>query len=128
MRSILETVRDAIREADFEAVVVFGELVELRLSGSSSLGVATSLQGLIDRIHVANDASRDVVVDIASLEFMNAGCFNVFVNWLARIGELAPEQRYRLRFLSNANIRWQHRSLRTLSCFATELVVIGEAR
>jgi hypothetical protein len=118
----------AVRERDFEAAVSFGDVVELRLAGSSTTDAATSLQALVDGLHdaVCEAMVRDVVVDMMALEFMNAGCFNVFVSWLGRIIELDPDRRYRLRFVSNANIRWQRRSLHTLSCFATELVHIGE--
>lgn len=118
----------AVRERDFEAAVSFGEVVELRLIGSSTTGVATPLQVLVDRLHdaVCEAMIQHVVVDMVALEFMNAGCFNVFVTWLGRIIELDPARRYRLRFIANANIRWQRRSLHTLSCFATELVDIGE--
>jgi hypothetical protein len=118
----------AVRERDFEAAVSFGDTVELRLIGSSTIDVATPLQILIDRLHdaVCESTVRDVVVDMAALEFMNAGCFNVLVAWLGRIVELDPDRRYRLRFISNANIRWQRRSLHTLSCFASGLVQIGE--
>jgi hypothetical protein len=40
------------------------------------------------------------------------------------INDLPPEQRYQLRFAPNPAIPWQRRSLRTLSCFATDLVVV----
>jgi hypothetical protein len=119
-----------IHEPEFEAAVSFGDIVELRLSGSSSLGVAASLQTLVDRLHasICQASIQTIVVDIVALEFMNAGCFNVLVSWLGQISELPPDKRYRLRFVSNASIRWQRRSLQTLSCFATELVEIGEVR
>jgi hypothetical protein len=118
----------AVRERDFEAAVSFGEVVELRLTGASTVSATTSFQVLIDRLHdeICASGVRDVVVDIAALEFMNAGCFNVFVTWLGRITELEPDQRYRLKFIWNTNIRWQRRSLHTLACFATELVDIAE--
>jgi hypothetical protein len=118
----------AVRGRDFEAAVSFGEAAELRLTGSSSASVAEPLHDLVNQLHAAicEAALQDVVVDISMLEFMNAGCFNVFVAWLGRINELDPARRYHLRFISNANIRWQRRSLHTLSCFAIDLVHIRE--
>ena len=117
-----------VREQDFEAAVVFCEYVVLRLSGSSNVGAAAPLQQLVDRLHseLCDASAAEVVVDIVGLEFMNAACFNVFVAWIGLINELGPERRYRLRFKSNSTIRWQARSLHTLSCFATDLVSIGE--
>jgi hypothetical protein len=48
----------------------------------------------------------------------------VLVAWLGRVNELALDQRYELRFATNPAIPWQRRSLHTLSCFATDLVVV----
>ena len=58
------------------------------------------------------------------LEFMSAAAFNALVGWLALLSDLPPEHRYRIRFRSNPNIRWQRRSLCALSCFATDVVAI----
>jgi len=116
----------AIRDLDFEAATRLDATPELRLVGSADTAIVKQLAALIEELHgrLVSAGVRDIVVDIRSLEFMNASCFNVLVNWLGLIHELEPHQRYRLHFTTNHSIPWQRRSLHTLSCFATDLVVV----
>ena len=115
----------AIRDLDFEAVASI-EPPEIRLRGSADGTVVTRLIHMIAKLHERLAAAnvRDVSVDIRALEFMNATCFNVLINWVASINDLDPDQRYQLRFAINPATHWQRRSLHTLSCFATDLVVV----
>jgi hypothetical protein len=115
-----------IRDVHFQAAVELAPHATLRLAGnadsSSSAGLAVLLDGLHARLLAAH--AHDVVVDIRMLEFMNASCFNAIVSWLSMITELPPGERYLLKFESNTSIPWQRRSLRTLACFATDLVTV----
>jgi hypothetical protein len=116
-----------IRELDFQAAAAFDGAPQLELSGNADGRIEAALFALVNAFHedACSASARHVVVDIRRLEFMNASCFNVFVSWLALVNELAPERRYELRFTTNPKMPWQRRSLRTLSCFATDLVVLG---
>ncbi|MCX4245894.1 hypothetical protein [Paraliomyxa miuraensis] len=67
---------------------------------------------------------QEVAVDMRELEFMNSSCFKCLITWLSDLLEQPEERRYQIRFLSDATKHWQHRSLRALSCFATDLVSI----
>jgi hypothetical protein len=115
----------AIRELDFEAVAKLAPPT-LHLTGSADATVVVALTKLVDTLHGKLIAlrAREVLVDIRGLEIMNASCFNVLVNWLGMVNDLSPDERYQLRFASNGAIPWQRRSLHTLSCFATDLVVV----
>lgn len=115
-----------IREPGFAAEVRFEQPVMLELRGNADLASSRTLNTLIEQLHTAlvANSSREVVVDMVGLEFMNASSFNVFVAWLALVQELPPERRYHMKFRSSDRILWQRRSLRTLSCFATDLVEI----
>jgi hypothetical protein len=115
-----------IQQPDFAAEVSLGDLAELKLTGSADAGSTAELVRLVGELHAAlvAGARREVVVDLRALEFMSAGSFNALVTWLGHVNDLAPEQRYRMRFQSSSNILWQRRSLRTLSCFATDIVAI----
>jgi hypothetical protein len=115
----------AIRELDFEATAT-PTARELRMAGNADARVVEPLNALVSELHAELRAAhaRHVTVDLRRLEFMNASCFNILVNWLHLVIELAPEERYELRFTTNQAIPWQRRSLRTLSCFATDLVVL----
>jgi hypothetical protein len=98
----------------------------VRLAGNADSSSVGRLQSLIEEIHSKVLAAKGarLAVDIRELELMSATCFNVLVWWVGLIHDLAPEQRYQLTFATNAAIPWQRRSLRTLSCFATDLVVV----
>ncbi|MDB4954719.1 MAG: hypothetical protein JWO36_2288 [Myxococcales bacterium] len=100
--------------------------LELRLSGNADNAALTPLRELVGRLHrkICEVATCQIVIDIRRLEFMSASCFNVLVSWIALIQDLAPEARYKLRFKSDPAIPWQRRSLRTLSCFATDLITV----
>jgi hypothetical protein len=115
----------AIRELDFEAVANL-EPPTLQLTGSADATIVVALTKLVETLHakLITRGAREIVVDIRGLEFMNATCFNVLVNWLGMVNDLSPDERYLLRFGINGTIPWQRRSLHTLSCFATDLVVV----
>ena len=115
-----------ISEPGFAAEVRFGDPVMLALRGSADNAASSTLGTLLGRLHdhlVAHGA-REVIVDMVQLEFMNASAFNALVSWLGLVQELPPERRYQMRFRSSDKILWQKRSLRTLSCFATDLIEI----
>jgi hypothetical protein len=116
----------AIRDLDFEATAELEPGASLRLSGTADGGVVSQLSSLLEDMHAQLVAAKtaEVTVDIRTLDFMNASCFNVIVGWLDRIQLLPPSERYQLRFAINPAIPWQCRSLRTLACFATDLVQV----
>ena len=63
-----------------------------------------------------------IVIDMRRLEFLSASCFNVFVQWLGMIKAAPEDQRYRLRFATDATQHWQQRTVQTLFAFAPDLV------
>lgn len=117
-----------LRELDFAAIAQFDSGAILRLVGSADAASVRSLSLLVTRLHeslVADEASS-IVIDIRALDFMNAACFNVLVAWIGYIQELPPPQRYGLQFVTSPEVPWQRRSLKTLSCFATDLVAVED--
>lgn len=115
-----------IRDPDFSAEVIAGDPVELRLVGSADLSVKARLHTLIEQLHerLCATGAREVVADLRILEHMNASAFNALVGWIGLINDLPAERRYRIRFRASRTIAWQRRGLRTLACFATDVVVI----
>lgn len=114
------------RALDFEASAELASTTIVRFTGNGDSSVTSDLAQMISDVHdqVVARRAATVVVDMHALEFMSASCFNVLVTWLGWINELAPSSRYRVRFATNTTIPWQRRSLRTLSCFATDLVEV----
>ena len=120
----------AIHDLDFEASAQLDTSTpptgRVQLTGNADGAIVPQLTALIADVHkrLVEDHVREVTVDIRGVEFMNASCFNVLVAWINLINELSPDERYVLRFSINPAIPWQRRSLRTLSCFATDLVQV----
>ncbi len=85
---IIEPDTLSIREPDFEATVAL-EGLELRMSGNADTRIVDSLHALVGELHAKLHAehARHITVDLSRLEFMNASCFNVLVNWLQLVAE-----------------------------------------
>lgn len=103
-----------------------GRVATLKLVGSADANVHTLVQTAVTAMREQARALQvsEVAVDMRELEFMNSSCFKCLITWLDDLLEQPVERRYRIRFLSDANKHWQHRSLRALSCFAVDLVSI----
>jgi len=120
----------AVSGEDFAATAIYeGSAITALLQGNADYAALDAVEMLLDRTHA--EAKRlgvtEVIVDLKQLEFMNSSCFKCFVSWITEIQELAEPVRYKVRFLSNAQLHWQKRSLHSLRCFAVELITVSEA-
>lgn len=122
-----ETVIAELRESGLHARVRHGAgALEVLLEGSADMRAREVLSDLLTRVHAEAQslAAPTVDVDLRGLEFMNSSCIKSFVTWLANLQDLAPEQQYKIRFVSRPELLWQRRSLHALQCFAADLVTI----
>ncbi len=96
--------------------------------GNADMQTVDPLVAHLARVHEAcvQAAAGEVVVDFKSLEFMSSSCIKVFVDWISTILDGPIERRYKVRFVSNRELRWQRRSLQSLRCFASDLVSVDE--
>ena len=101
-----------------------GETLRVTLRGDASGDALAPLDQLIESVHttVVSADMAEAAVDIRELEFMSMVCFKSLLTWVTRIQE--ESKQYHLRFISNPNIPWQRRSLKSLSCFAVDLVKV----
>ena len=85
-----------------------------------------ALNELLGRLHGESQRAKvgEVTVDLRDLEFMNSSCFKSFITWIVAVRRLPEAQHYRIRFVSNAALHWQKRSLHAISYFGGELVSI----
>ncbi len=97
-----------------------------RFTGNADIDAIAPLRDVMTRLHaeLVRVSAKEIEIDLRDLEFMNAACMKLFVNWVSEILESPEEQRYRLRFVSNPEVRWQRRSLMALQCFTTDVVVL----
>ena len=116
-----------IKKSDVE-VELSGDAsaITVRLAGNADTRVKEDIRGFLEKTHqlASEQHIPKVLVDFRQLEFMNSACFKAFVTWLAMVRGLEAEKQYRIHFLANDKIHWQRRSLRALSCFASNVVSV----
>lgn len=106
--------------------VIEGGVMRLGLEGTADAISEPVLGELLGRLHGESQRAhvQEVVVDLRRLEFMNSSCFKSFITWIVAVRRLPEDQHYRIRFLSNASVHWQKRSLHAISYFGGDLITI----
>lgn len=96
----------------------------VRLFGSAEATASSELDSFLGSVHTCAIAAntREVVVDMRSLDFMNSSCFKTFVAWVNKIRDVPDSAQYHVRFVADEKKHWQNRSLGALACFATNLI------
>ncbi len=104
-----------------------GDKIVVVMTGNADVPARPALDSLLTQLHSETSrlAVKQVVIDMAKLEFMNSSCFKSFVSWIERVRSLERAAQYQIQFVSNPDFHWQRRSLRALSCFAAELISIA---
>lgn len=117
------TVSSLSSTARLEAGVIVIEMI-----GNADMESVEVLVAHLASLHaeMQRTKAREVVVDFRQLEFMSSSSLKAFVEWIANVQDLAPANRYRIRFRSNPTLRWQKRSLHSLQCFAADLITVQE--
>ena len=95
----------------------------------STVNPSLVLNPFVDAAHAyALEASaKEVRVDLTQLEFCNSSGFKSFIHWIERVQAVPEPRRYKIRFLSTKERRWQRASLLALSCYGLNVVVIDGA-
>lgn len=99
-----------------------GKLI-VAFNGTGDVGAIALLAQYLPRVHA--EAVRlsvsEVTCDFRKLSFMNSSCFKAFVTWIDAVKNAAA---YRIRFLTDPEMRWQRRSLEALRRLATDVVSV----
>jgi hypothetical protein len=95
----------------------------------STVNPAVVLNPFVDAVHahVLEVGAQEIRVDLTALEFCNSSGFKSFIHWIERIQQVPEPKRYRLRFLSTKERKWQRTSLLALSCYGINIVNIDTA-
>ena len=104
--------------------------IRVHLRGTiSTVNPAVVLNPFVDAVHahVLETGAREIRVDLVGLEFCNSSGFKSFIHWIELIQKTPEVKRYRLRFLSTKERKWQRTSLLALSCYGVNIVVIDGA-
>ena len=117
-----------VAEEKYSAYLGFdAQGIRVYLRGTiSTPNPASVLNPFVDAVHahVLESNAQEIRVDLTQLEFCNSSGFKSFIHWIRRIKEMPEERRYKLRFLTSAERKWQRTSLLALTVFAEELVEI----
>jgi hypothetical protein len=92
----------------------------------STINPAVVLNPFVDAVHahVLEAGAKEIRVDLTALEFCNSSGFKSFIHWIERIQQAPEPKRYKLRFLSTKERKWQRTSLLALSCYGINIVQI----
>jgi hypothetical protein len=92
----------------------------------STINPAVVLNPFVDAVHahVLETGAKEIRVDLTALEFCNSSGFKSFIHWIERIQQAPEPKRYKLRFLSTKERKWQRTSLLALSCYGINIVQI----
>lgn len=92
----------------------------------STLNPAAVLNPFVDAVHahVLESGAKEIRVDFTSLEFCNSSGFKSFIYWIELIQKAPEAKRYKLRFVSSKDRKWQRTSLLALSCYGVNLVAM----
>lgn len=104
--------------------------IRIFLKGTiSTVNPAVVLNPFVDAVHshILENAAQEVRVDLTQLEFCNSSGFKSFIHWIERIQQSPEPKRYRLRFISTKERKWQRTSLLALSCYGVNIVAIDGA-
>jgi hypothetical protein len=108
------------------AVSRLASSVRVDLRGDANIDAVLAVAAAFDQAHARaiSDGCDQVVVDVRHLEFMNSECFKKVLTWIGRVASMGPPPPYRIRFISDARISWQKRSLHALESFAAGIVSV----
>ncbi len=95
----------------------------------STINPAVVLNPFVDAVHAhaLETGAKEIRVDLTALEFCNSSGFKSFIHWIERIQQAPEPKRYKLRFLSTKERKWQRTSLLALSCYGINIVQIDGA-
>jgi anti-anti-sigma factor len=103
-----------------------GSALVVEMRGNADVEAVAALGGFLEQLDAT--AKRlgvdEAVLELHDLYFMNSTCMSLLMR---RVSDLMKEQttkRYKLRFRSNPNLRWQKRSLQALRSLAQEIVIV----
>ena len=103
-----------------------GDVIVVSMRGNADMAAHERLKSYLDELDVSAKTShvKEAVFELQDLYFMNSTCLSLLLRLINAVATAKPEERYKLRFRSNPNLRWQKKSLEALRAYADELVVI----
>ncbi|MGK3995168.1 hypothetical protein [Sorangium sp. So ce1024] len=101
--------------------------LSVKLSGTGDMAAAARLKGYVKELEgeVARLSIGAVEFDVRGMRFMSSSCIKAFVGFIC--GVAGRGSRCRIRFVTDAGLPWQRRSLKPLDRMCPDLVSIADA-
>jgi hypothetical protein len=105
--------------------LALGEFV-IKFAGNADMAAVATLAAYLRLVHREAQSLqvKEVTFDLKELYFMNSSCFKSFVTWIDLVSSGSTDGLYRIKFLGNAKLHWQRRSLEALRCLAQDVVTV----
>ena len=103
-----------------------GAAIIVWMKGNADMAVHERLKTFLDAVDlsVKSSQAKEAVFELEDLYFMNSSCLSLLLRFINGILGLRASERYKVRFRSNPNLRWQKKSLAALKAYAQDLVSI----
>jgi anti-anti-sigma factor len=103
-----------------------GDVVVVCLVGNADVAAQESLKKFLDALHAEAQALkiRELRFAVEELYFMNSSCLSLLLRHINAVLQAPAARKYKMKFKSNPNLRWQKRSLKALQSYAPDLVAI----
>jgi hypothetical protein len=104
-----------------------GDLVRITLSGTGDMAAAEPLGAYLKAVQeeVSRLSVAIVEFDVRTLYFLNSSCLKAFITFVCNVG--IQGLRCKIRFLTDARLGWQRRSLSALQRMSPFVVSIEDA-
>jgi hypothetical protein len=118
---------DAVNKPSFSLAPTLADArLTIKFSGNADMAAISTLSVYLKSVHIQAQklGVREVAFDLRELYFMNSSCFKSFVTWIEAASSADKSEAYRIKFLANAKLHWQRRSLEALRCLADHIVSV----
>lgn len=104
-----------------------GELLRITLTGTGDMAAAEPLGAYFKALQeeVGRLSLSTVEFDVRTLYFLNSSCLKAFITFICNVG--IHGLRCKIRFLTDARLGWQRRSLSALQRMSPSVVSIDDA-
>ncbi len=120
--SITEVAADSFSTKSARA----GDGLTLVLRGNADMAIHERLKAFLDQVDAQAKAHRlkEALFDLQELYFMNSSCLSLLLRMINGVVEPQNPHKYKIRFRSNPNLRWQKKSLQALHSYAPDIVAV----
>jgi hypothetical protein len=103
-----------------------GDKIVVVMRGNADMAVHERVKAFLDALDYAVRSARasEAVFEFGELYFMNSSCLSLLLRFINGVVGLRAADRYKVRFRSNHNLRWQKKSLAALRAYAQEIVFV----